>query len=266
MFHQLTSHRREPPPRVTHSSADRELLIQNILEAVRSCRNIIPERSQERELEFMLRDTLPVGSVMEEKTSPPASQPATGASPLTNDLWKGDQCFSCGVHGHGVNRCSRLDITFPYVLPGWTVDVRNGQYRASRMRGNGQNLRRGKEGWFGREGQPPGPLMIVTHLTQVGVIIRLRDNRRMAPIYPDGLRMPRVSHHWGASLRRKKNGVIVRFWMVSIEWWRGIRRWNRSRVQSGMGAVWLLLGAIKVCPDGGCGWPESAGRRNRWLK
>ena len=59
----------------------------------------------------------------------------------------------------------------PYVLPGWTVDVRNGQYRASRMRGNGQNLRRGKEGWFGREDQPPGPLMIVTHLTQVGVII-----------------------------------------------------------------------------------------------
>ena len=64
-------------------------------------------------------------------------------------------------------------IAFPYVLPGWTVDVRNGQYRTSQMRGNGQNLRRGKEGWFGREGQPPGPLMIVTHLTKVGVIIRL---------------------------------------------------------------------------------------------
>ena len=44
-------------------------------------------------------------------------------SPLTNDLWKRDQCFSCGLHGHGVNRCSRLDITFPYVLPGWSVDV-----------------------------------------------------------------------------------------------------------------------------------------------
>ena len=65
----------EPPPRVT---ADRELLIQNVLEAVRARRNIIPERSQERELEFMLRDTLPVGSVTEERTSPPASQPAGG--------------------------------------------------------------------------------------------------------------------------------------------------------------------------------------------
>ena len=141
--------------------------------------------------------------------------------------------------------------------------MRNGQYRTSRMCGNGHNLRQGKERWFGREGQPPGPLMMVTHLTLVGVIIWLGDNRRMAPINPDGLRMPRVSHHWGASLRRKKNGVIVRFWMVSLEWWRGIRRWNRSRVRSGMGAVWLLLGAIKVCPDGGCGRPESVGRHNR---
>ena len=75
-------------------------------------------------------------------------------------------------------------------------DGRNGQYRASRMRGNGQDLRQGKEGWFGREGQPPGPFMIVTHLTQVGVIIRLGDNRRMASIYPDGLRMPRVSQRY----------------------------------------------------------------------
>ena len=58
----------EPPPRVTHSSADRELLIQNVLKAVRSRRNIIPEQSQERELEFMLRDTLPVGSVTAERT------------------------------------------------------------------------------------------------------------------------------------------------------------------------------------------------------
>ena len=74
----------EPPPRVTHSSADRELLIQNVLEAVRSRRNIIPERSQERELEFMLRDTLPVGSVTEEKTYPPASQTAGGGGVSTN--------------------------------------------------------------------------------------------------------------------------------------------------------------------------------------
>ena len=55
---------RGPPPRVTHSPADRELLMQSILEAVRARRTIIPQRSQERELEFMLRDTLPFGGAI----------------------------------------------------------------------------------------------------------------------------------------------------------------------------------------------------------
>ena len=44
---------RGPPPRVTHSSADRELLIQNVLKAVRARRTTIPQWSQKRELEFI---------------------------------------------------------------------------------------------------------------------------------------------------------------------------------------------------------------------
>ena len=39
---------RGPPPRVTHSSADRELLIQNVLKAVRARQTTIPQRSQGR--------------------------------------------------------------------------------------------------------------------------------------------------------------------------------------------------------------------------
>ena len=134
----------ESPRRVMHSSADRELLIRNVLEAVRARRNIISKRSRSRELELLLRDMPPVGSVTEEKTSPPESQPAGGTPPLTDDLWDRGQCFSCGFHGHGVNRCSQLDISFPYKMPGWSVNVRNGQYRASRMRGDGQDHRRRK--------------------------------------------------------------------------------------------------------------------------
>ena len=78
----------------------------------------------------MLRDTLPVESVTEETTSPPVLQPVGGAIPLPNDQWKRGPCFSCGLQGHGVNRCSQMDVYFPYLLPGWSVDVRNGQYRA----------------------------------------------------------------------------------------------------------------------------------------
>ena len=53
------------PPRLTSSSSDRELLIQRILEAVRSGRSVIQKRSQETDIELMLRRMLPVGSVTE---------------------------------------------------------------------------------------------------------------------------------------------------------------------------------------------------------
>ena len=61
-----------------------------------------------------------------------------------------------------MNRCSQMDISFPYLLPGWSVDVQNGQYRDSLICGDGRDCQLGKEGWFGREGQPPGPSMIMT--------------------------------------------------------------------------------------------------------
>ena len=90
-------------------------------------------------------------------------------------------------------------------MPWWSVDVRDGQYRASRMRGDDQDRRRGKEGWFGREGQPPGPSITVTYLTQVGAIIRLGNDRRMTLMDLDGPRTNMVSQSWGVSLQLKKS-------------------------------------------------------------
>ena len=46
-------------------------------------------------------------------------------------------CFLCGCQGHGVNRCSQVDTSFPFIRQGWSVDVRNGQYRAIRTSGTG---------------------------------------------------------------------------------------------------------------------------------
>ena len=65
-------------------------------------------------------------------------------------------CFSCGRRGHGVNRCSRVDTCFPFLPPEWSVDVWNGQYRATRTVRAGLWSPPGNEGWSGREGQPPG--------------------------------------------------------------------------------------------------------------
>ena len=40
--------------------------------------------------------------------------------PVRRD-WATVVCFSCGKPGHGVSRCPQLDITFPYMLPGWSA-------------------------------------------------------------------------------------------------------------------------------------------------
>ena len=77
-------------------------------------------------------------------------------------------CFSCGRQGHGVNRCSRVDTSFPFLPPGWSVDVRNGQYRATRIEGTGLGSPLGNEGWSEQEGQPPGSSGIKVRLTPVG--------------------------------------------------------------------------------------------------
>ena len=92
---------KESPRRAIHSSADRELLIRNVLEAVGARRNVMSQRLWNRESELWLRDLPLVGSVAKGKTSPLASQPAGGLPPLTDDLGDRGQCFSCGFHGHG---------------------------------------------------------------------------------------------------------------------------------------------------------------------
>ena len=55
-------------------------------------------------------------------------------------------CFSCGRQGHGVNRCSQVDTSFPFLPPGWSVDVRNGQYQASQTDVTGLRSTPGNEG------------------------------------------------------------------------------------------------------------------------
>ena len=68
-----------------------------------------------------------------------AVSPGTGAG-------RGPMCFSCGRQGHGVNRCSQVDNSFPFLPPGWAVYVRNGQYQATQTDGTGLESTPGNEG------------------------------------------------------------------------------------------------------------------------
>ena len=115
-----------------------------------------------------------------------------------NDERDGGQCCSCGFLGHG-------EVHIPT---------------------------RGK-GWFGREGQPPGPSVTITHLTQVGVVVRLGNDRKKTLMDPDGPRMCRASQFWGALLRRKRTAAIVQYRSVQ-RWWIKMQNWTLSVVQRGV--------------------------------
>ena len=49
---------------------------------------------------------------------------ATTTAPVSTGTTRlaGNEVFSCGKTGHGANRCPTLDVTFPFILPGWKAE------------------------------------------------------------------------------------------------------------------------------------------------
>ena len=96
-----------PPPKVATIPSDRELPIQCLLGAIRPPQPVIQERSKLTDMDIMLQNWLPVGTVTEEDMS---------ASESNSESLEG--CFSCGVLTHTRDQCQTLDESFSV----WQVD------------------------------------------------------------------------------------------------------------------------------------------------
>ena len=153
-------------------------------------------------------------------------------------------CFSCGRPGHGVNRCSRVDTSFPYLPQGWSVDVRDGQYRAVLPGGARALSPPGNEGWSGWEGQPPdhrgpgnGGGSMLPRLAGANRHGSCWWGMSMAPV---GLQACKFFHHWGAIPQEYADGITE-----------GCRSW--------LSRCWD--GGIRLCRTLRLGW---AGAHRRW--
>ena len=153
-----------------------------------------------------------------------------------------------------------MDTSFPFLPPGWSVDVRNGQYRATRTEGAGLGSTLGNEGWSRWEGQPPGPSGIEVRLIPVGELLVQGDASRLGSCRwgmgsdLTGLRINRLFRHWGATPQKIVDGMNESCWTALKGCWEAGTQWCRS----------LRLGWMEVlcrwsprCPElrdigGGC--------------
>ena len=163
-----------------------------------------------------------------------------------------------------MNSCSQVDTSFPFLPRGWSVDIRDGQYRAVWPGGSMARSPPGNEGWSGRKGQPPGSSVTKERLTPAeGSVLpqspganRYGVHRWGMCMVPVGFRARKLFHHWGA-IRQcfpqgYTNGIteVCRPWLIRC-WDRGIGLFRTLR-SGWMGARHRLS---SQCPElGDLGW------------
>ena len=123
----------------------------------------------------------------------------------------GPVCFSCGDGGHRINRCPEVNADFPFLPAGWSVNMVNGQYRATRMNKT-LTEEPGNEQWSEREGQPLGPQEIKAPLTQVGVSAEISNENQI-----------------GGYRRNIVNGATGRQIFRSFHPWKHGRGWSERQ-------------------------------------
>ena len=94
-----------PPTPAVPIPSDQDVLIQQLMEAICPLTPVAQERSAATDLETLLLNWLPVGTVTEEDAASP--DPSADSA---------EGCFSCGGLTHTTDQCQTLDESFPFCL------------------------------------------------------------------------------------------------------------------------------------------------------
>ena len=100
-----------PPPQAVPILSDRDVLIQRLMGAICPPKPVAQERSAVTDLETMLLNWLPVGTVTEEDAASPNLSAGSA-----------EGYFSCGVLTHTTDQCQTLDESFPLLPTGWQAE------------------------------------------------------------------------------------------------------------------------------------------------
>ena len=100
-----------PPPQAVPIPSDWDVLIQQLLGVLCPPTPVAPERLEVADLETMLLNWLPVGTVTEEDAASP--DPSADSA---------EGCFSCGGLTHTTDQCWTLDESFAFLPTGWQAE------------------------------------------------------------------------------------------------------------------------------------------------
>ena len=100
-----------PPLQAVLIRSDRDLLIQQLMEAICPPTPVAQKRSPATDLETLLLNWFPVGTVTEEDVASP--------DPSSESV---EGCSSCGGLTHMMDQCRTLDESFPFLPTGWQAE------------------------------------------------------------------------------------------------------------------------------------------------